>query len=650
MTYRPPRNYLRNALRGAVIASIAFLCSLSLAAQDSGSVVFPTDGICHQNYFSIPSPSGRIDLYLGGRFASIRGTPTLTPCLNYAIQMNYVPYATQVSFTIKNFYFLSEDFTVTTSTGDVTYTLPPGGTQEVTDQGDRIGGTYVNASCLSCVGIMGMSITQPPPNTGFVTFDLRSSTPATSDETKILMSKAIWDIGFPSSVQIAPDNAGNPRMKISGTLLDAFTGVPKAGTVYLKVIDPPDTAPYRGGDAVNGDNDGAQAQLTGGSSGLSISMQTDQQGRFEATLLVNSRTAGDNYQIVGSATPNFTCIGVCPRTAVLTLWKRIYVEEEHMFKQGAFLNDVANAGGTEIPIDDATPFQNLAPGTTLELIHADSGIGEGFYFDFVTFKSTHQRSNGKWVIDIDPASEFSRDYGAPPPQGAANQYLELMRDGVGIVDAGTYEVNQAYLAPLFTTMFVDMKPARQTVTEVPYVPQFDDTERILFAGRWLQDGTATSVTGRKANPNVFHRIGGTQSPIKIVPGGYGAELGVTSVGGNANDSLIFDKRIQDLASGQVFTPTGLLMGSDYIGLDPFVINGETTAHETVHFWVHAGGVDNQGHCSEVSYRDPQLNCLMHTDYHGAGHADGIVDLHYLLNGADSEYMTVRRASDPVPQQ
>jgi hypothetical protein len=53
---------------------------------------------------------------------------------------------------------------------------------------------------------------------------------------------------------------------------------------------------------------------------------------------------------------------------------------------------------------------------------------------------------------------------------------------------------------------------------------------------------------------------------------------------------------------------------------------------------------------EVTYRDPQLNCLMHEPYSGPGLADGIVDLHYIQHGADSEYMTIRRAADPVPQQ
>jgi hypothetical protein len=91
------------------------------------------------------------------------------------------------------------------------------------------------------------------------------------------------------------------------------------------------------------------------------------------------------------------------------------------------------------------------------------------------------------------------------------------------------------------------------------------------------------------------------------------------------------------------------MGTEYIGFDPLVINGETTAHETVHFWVHTGGPKNDGHCLDVSYRNSQLNCLMHKDYQGPGHADGIVDLHYLQHGADSEYMTVRRAADPIPQ-
>lgn len=121
--------------------------------------------------------------------------------------------------------------------------------------------------------------------------------------------------------------------------------------------------------------------------------------------------------------------------------------------------------------------------------------------------------------------------------------------------------------------------------------------------------------------------------------------------GGSNSSLICVQRIDDVVAGRVTNPaTGTVIGAEYAGLDATVVNGETTAHETVHFWVHTGGVDSNGHCSQVSYRSSTLNCLMHQPYRGAGLADGVVDLHYAQHGADSEYMTVRRTSDPVPQQ
>src|SRR5439155_21314716 len=107
----------------------------------------------------------------------------------------------------------------------------------------------------------------------------------------------------------------------------------------------------------------------------------------------------------------------------------------------------------------------------------------------------------------------------------------------------------------------------------------------------------------------------------------------------------------DLVAGNVPDPRGGgPFGPQYIGLPQSAVIGETTAHETVHFWVPRGGVDGHGHCAAERWEHDSLNCLMHTPYIGLGLADGLVDLHYENNGADSEYMTVRQASDPVPQQ
>jgi hypothetical protein len=484
--------------------------------------------------------------------------------------------------------------------------------------------------------ITSLALPQGPAD--FVKFDFTEAMSG-SDDGKILLSKAGWDVTYPSMYQL-PTTSNMLQVKVTGLLINGTTKQPKAGTVHLRVDDPADTALYRTGDARTGDNDGFLATLGGAANGIA-KVQADAQGKFEAVLSITSHTAGDNYQIAGSANDKFDCpAGPCPRSGAFTLWKRVYVEEEHMFRQGAFIEDLAPANATQIPVADAAPFQGLARGTTLELVHADSGNGEGFYADLVMFKTLTQQANGQWMVEVDATTPLPRAYGAPTTR---NPIDRLRRDGVGIASSGVYEPNAAYVASLFASMFVDVVPARQTVSDVPYVRELDQVQRIYYASRWLQDATSPNRYSTLTNPNVYHRIGATQSPLVAKAGGVGAELGVTSVTGGSNHSFVFVQRIEDLAAARLGT-----VGAEYGGLSSVVINAETTTHETVHLWVHDRGADGSGHCVEVAYRSG-LNCLMHTPYIGPGLADGLVELHYVQHGADSEYMTVRRALDPVPQ-
>lgn len=595
-----------------------------------------------------PSIGGKVLLFRGGFFfrngAVVYGTfPNQVPGCSNDIDVNFVPPAGDVTFTLMSF----TAQTVQVFAGSITptsYSFSQAGAVTVHIP-DLIAGLSIQAS--HGYGITGLTITQHPLNRGFVQFDLAASIPPTADQAKILLSKAAWDVGFPSSAQLAPDSSGNPQMKITGSLIDLVTGQPKSGPVYLRVEDPADTAAYRGGDAHADDNDGPPASL------VSTTVQADSQGQFEATLVIHSHVAGDNYRVVGSADQNFNCGAPCPRSAVLTLWKRIYVEQENMFVKGAFVDDFAAHGTTMIPVDDPTPFRQLSPGSRLEMVHAGT---DGFYFEFVTFSGLLQSPGGNWLVQIDPASAPTRDYG--DPNKSPGTIAALQRDGIGVVAEGTYESNDEYVGSLLSSAFVESRPAKQTVVEVPYVPDCDDLKRIYFSSWWLQDGLARDARVpfvRSTNPNVYHRIAAAQAPPKYAntpQPGWGLELGATSVSGT-NSTMVFAQRIRDLTAGRIpIAPDGRPMGAEYSGLNELFVNGETTAHEAVHLWVHTGGADNTGHCAAQSYANANLNCLMHTPYtdRTLGLADGIVDMHYTNHGADSEYMTIRRATDPVPLQ
>jgi hypothetical protein len=496
--------------------------------------------------------------------------------------------------------------------------------------------------------VITQAVTVQPDKTkstsGSVTFDF----PSTDPNAKILISKRSTD-AFASQWQL-PTTASGSLVSVTGTLRDTTTQQPKAGTVYLQLVDPPDTAPYAAGDAHVSDNVGTATFV--GASGTGFAAAADGNGHFAAAVLMTGHTAGDNWQITGSADAKMTCANPnpCSKTGVFTLWKRVYVEEEHMFRAGSFIRYAALSGTDLVPVSDPMPFQGLtADSSVLEFVHADTGGGEGYYSEFATFHALEQDGSGHWSVRIN--SGLQHDFGPATPPTSPLQVLQ--QDGVGVVDAGTFDPANAYVAPLFAEMFTELTPLPPlAVAEVPFVAELTPAANLFFSSRWLQHATNVNATVRHPQDNVFHRITVRQTVLVSdqQSGKYGAELGVTTVSGGVNFSLLCMGRIEDLVAGNVHDLNGNLVGQEYVGLAPAVAEGETTAHETMHFWVHAGGVDGNGHCLAERWQHDGLNCLLHRPYAGPGLADGLVELHYENHGGDSEYMTVRRAADPVPQQ
>lgn len=644
---------LRDSVAVLVIAGLTLAAPAMAQLSDTGPITFPPTtqtGLtqCGPPITSLDGPSvgGKVLFFRGGFFlrngSVLYGTfPNQVPACINDIDINFVPAAESINFTLTS---LTAQ-TIQVFAGSVTPTTYPfsqPGSIAVSIPALVAG---ISIQALHPYGVSDLTITQHALNRGLVQFDLGASVPPTADQAKILLSKAVWDVGYPSSAQLANDSSGNPQMRIAGTLVDRVTGQPKSGPVYLRIEDPPDSAPYRDGDASADDNDGPPATLS------STTVQADNTGRFEAIVVFHSHVAGDNYRIVGSADQSFNCGGTCPRSTVLTLWKRIYLEEQHMFRRGAFVSDLARSGGSVIPVSDPAPFRGLAAhASRLELVHADSGDGQGFYFDIVTFADLSQDSNGDWIVRTDET--LPREYGASASHVPQTPIMDVMRDGIGVVDGGTYDSAPEYVTPLFAAMYTEVKPVpAPAVLEVPYVPELTYITARYFAARWLQNGITSNAFSRQVRSNVFHQMALSQMPTIADPatGRLGAELGVTVVGGGSNYSAILLRRIEDLTAGNVADPLGGLVGREYFALSASIVAAETTAHETVHLWVHTGG-DGQGHCTAERWQHDSLNCLMHTPYSGPGHADGMVDLHYENHGNDSEYMTIRRSADPVPLQ
>lgn len=538
--------------------------------------------------------------------------------------------------------------------------------------------------CGSTLGAVAIFTVPPPqtPNGAVPYFDFPEvggsgggscTTPPCAN--RILASIAPGD-QYESVYQEPSPVPGTVRFKVRGKLLDYVTHQPKTGTVYLRLEDPDDTAPYvvAAGDA-HSPNEGACATFVGATPGAAcqaaFAVQADASGRFEATVTAPipvavpagspaTAAAGNNYQVTASADPAFLCSGTnpCAKSGIFTLWKRLYVEEHHMFAQGSFLNGTAAAHSTSIPVEDPQPFRSLSPGAILQLVHADSGAGEGFYSDTVYFASLQPNGTAWTVITTTP---FLHEYRGTT-SGLNGAPANVLRDGVGIVGGVTFAPDPTYTAALFASMYVELQPLRTVVPDVPFVEEeMTTSQELYFASRWLEHGTfqGTNFYQRYNNANTLLRLGIYRNnlvpdPTLLLPQCRAADLGRTKVDGGLAYSTIAIGRINDVRAGRLHQPLcrrNPVIGSAYQPGSVQVINGETTAHETLHFWVRTKRtptMDSQGHCSHERYQQDGVECLLHRPYEGGGLYDGQVYLHYEAHGSDSEYMWIRRETDPLP--
>ncbi len=197
----------------------------------------------------------------------------------------------------------------------------------------------------------------------------------------------------------------------------------------------------------------------------------------------------------------------------------------------------------------------------------------------------------------------------------------------------------------FAAMFVDLVSAPVRVPYVPFVPKLNSGRRNDGSGssdardlamRWFE------APHRAVAPNHRMMIGACRSTSDD-------ELGVT-IDPELVASYSFRQRIDDDVASQ----------SVLSGLDPEKVAYENTAHELTHQWrVNVSpappGGNGIGHCAENAFDNPRMFCHMHGDWgddphHNGERGDTVMKLHYVkrANGADSEYLTIRRAPEPMP--
>jgi hypothetical protein len=485
-----------------------------------------------------------------------------------------------------------------------------------------------------------------------------------------------------------PPPPPRPQMDITGSVVNAPADGPY--DVYFKLVDPKDPSPYAVGDAHAGDNGDTQhpalLMLPDGTHrtnvGTVLHTTWDRLTRKVALVLEGTdHYAGDNYQVEASFDQAFPCENThdpsypCATTAIMTTWKRIYIETDHMFRSGAFVTADTDPAVADVEISEQSSF---VAGQSVRFIHgspfhhglapAGSPFGDTSFFEDATILTPAQ-NDPLGAIYIDTDGHWHMRLTHP----LRNVFLRtdtrgvsFWADAVGPMTApgnGFFEPNTSLLHDYFATMFVDVADAPQTVSEFPHLdidllpqPAQRGLAPRLMANRWFQNserGTA-SPDDAKALPNHIHLVGATAIPLNPA---CGTDLGDTYVSLTSNVSWIWVRRIEDapfpFGSNEPAQCVGLYQGTH--NRVPAMVNGLSVTHELTHQWdVNPPVATTFGHCGETSATVPGDVCLMNRAFFATAPPveidSGRATLHYLAHGANSEYSTVRSQLEPIPQQ
>jgi len=596
-------------------------------------------------------------------------------------------YANPIIFTVdpvdpgKTYVFGTEGYVY----GVVTYTIT------VTDNGTTSTVTRTALPAFSGGTIPFFSYT-PHPRQGVFTFDLTAAAGADPNQARLLTHVYRHDVDgngqplpgskFFSNSQIQ-STSSRPQMKIEGTVSNA----PSTNRIWFKLADPPDPSSYvvQGNDSHAGDNqDGASlkfgtAQVNlapGTTSSAALQASWDIANHVHLILEGSDHVSGDNYKVIASFdAPNattglFPCevSNTCTASPIITTWKRIYLERDHMFRHGTFVTR-GRRGDSDVYVRDVS--QLGIPGRTIDIrmIHAPDVVQSGpttdsFYsedFHGATIVGVTTLPSGQMVpahIQLPPNATLAHMYGK---DFSDNNPIEMpiLADAIGVIgtvsdffDGPGIFAHDSTIDATFGAAYVDIQDAPQDVAEVPYVPRVPgwgltpvphNGERV-FANKWLENGTPVpGSTDRPAFPNHQHLIGGASGTLLD-------DIGVTWTRQNGNHTWIWVASIEH----------GVTSTRQLNGLDPLLVILENVAHELAHQWrvneaPWPGGADAYGHCQYSSYLHSQRYCRMYVpfdDSHNSERGDGLVEFHYehdpQTQHVSSEYLVFRQAAEPLP--
>ena len=465
-----------------------------------------------------------------------------------------------------------------------------------------------------------------------------------------------------------PGGAQRPQMTITGAV---GGGAGRSGDIYFKLLDVPDAADYvrLNGDAHANDNKDAAAviMLPDGTSRTNVRgvLHTSWDATTQhATIILEGaeHDAGDNYQIEASFDSSFACesdpSNPCAQSAVITTWKRIYLESHQMFRSGAFVAEAASAGATEVAVTDRSPFREGQQVTFLHgILIGATGAARSMWEESATIASptsTDKRPGiyrrgfrGPWIIRLTNKLNYaySAQVGSIPFTG----------DGIGVDAAGFFRADTSLLQNFYADSFVDPVEVTPAMWKVPFA-DFSTVTRLDSAELYFSNRYRDNQSGSGAAPNHMLIIAATQEPLTSA---CATSLGDTRVGGGVNSTFLWQQRIEQGSVSPLGGP-GPCAGKRLriFNENAALVAPQVLAHETVHQWRANHGPapyhnDSTGHCTADSYRVPGDLCLMNRDYPPPASSPQVpnarIYLHYRDPGPDSEYMWIRGRQEPIPQ-
>lgn len=370
------------------------------------------------------------------------------------------------------------------------------------------------------------------------------------------------------------------------------------------------------------------------------------------------RYAGDNYYLEASFDPAFTCAtagvnggSICPRSGVVTAWKRVYIEKRKMLRNGLFLAQNANAGDTFIVTrgnrwrGNRGNSDRLSKNEKIVIVHAPqlnrSDLSAGWYSEVHTILSVEDLGNGEYRVNLG-----TKQGNTVIPEALQHDYSTennlAIGDAISKLDQLFVTADEVFDAPMdlvtgeaFVDSFVENVILSDITTPggdvpVPFLETDDQNLLQTLAEKW------SSVVNGTLEPN--HQLLIIASDNNDDGDGIDAGLTISQVPGGRTSSWVFWATIDQQLSGNNANNVSTWAK-------------KTSAHEIAHQWETNGVWNLLDHCPATTktWNDPSAYCLLAAhDPNGAGavaqRMNGIARFHFLPG--HSESLEIRKRPSP----